>query len=173
MACLMSTGRKLPCKDVVGGISAVWFADFGTLGTITMTGGVITAITGTGTNWYKYNVKGGNNLEQTITSSDENGTTFYTQTLTVVLNKLDAETQVELQTLISSRPHVFVETNNGQYFAVGVTRGCNVNGTTTTGTNLGDMTGYNLTITADEPMMAPFVVKTIITTRTSPTQITP
>jgi hypothetical protein len=173
MACLMSTGRKLPCKDVVGGLKTVYFADYGTLGTITMTGGSISAITGTGTNWYKYDVKGGNNLEQTITSSDENGTTFYAQTLTVVLNKLDADTQVELQKMIVARPHVFVEDNNGQYFAVGLTRGCNVNGTISSGTNLGDMTGYTLTITSEEPMIAPFVNKTIIGARTSPTQLTP
>jgi hypothetical protein len=138
-----------------------------------MSGGTITAMTGSGTNWYEYNVKGGNNLEQTITSSDENGTTFYTQTLTVVLNKLDALTQVELEKVIVSRPHVFVKDNNGNFFAMGLTRGCNVNGTITTGTNLGDMTGYTLTVTAEEPIIAPFVTKTIFVSRTSPTQITP
>jgi hypothetical protein len=75
--------------------------------------------------------------------------------------------------MIVARPHVFVEDNNGQYFAVGLTRGCNVNGTISSGTNLGDMTGYTLTITSEEPMIAPFVNKTIIGARTSPTQLTP
>ena len=125
--CLMATGRKLPCKDAVGGIKTVWFADYGTLGTLTITAGTLTAITGAGTNFYKYDVKGGNNLEQTITSSDENGTTFYGMTLTLVLTKLDAATQVEIQKIVSQRPHVFIEDNNGDYFAVGLTRGCNVN----------------------------------------------
>ena len=31
MACDLSLGRKEPCKDVVGGIKAVYFADFGDL----------------------------------------------------------------------------------------------------------------------------------------------
>lgn len=171
--CLMATGRKLPCKDAVGGIKTVWFADYGTLGTLTITAGTLTAITGAGTNFYKYDVKGGNNLEQTITSSDENGTTFYAMTLTLVLTKLDAATQVEIQKIVSQRPHVFVEDNNGDYFAVGLTRGCNVNGTVTTGTALGDMHGYTLTITAEEPILAPFVTSTVVTSRTSATQITP
>ncbi len=171
--CLMASGRKLPCKDNVGGIRNVWFADYGTLGTITISGGTITGITGSGTNFYKYEVKGGNNLEQTITSSDENGTTFYAMTLTLVLTKLDVGTQVELQKMIVARPHVFIEDNNGQYFAVGLTRGCNINGTITTGTNLGDMNGYTLTITAEEPIIAPFVASTVVTTRSSATQITP
>ena len=173
MACLMTTGRKLPCKDVVGGLKTVWFAQYGTLGTLTITNGTLTAISGLLVNMYKYDIKGGNNLEQTITSSDENGTTFYTQTLTVVLNKLDVATQVELEKVIVSRPHVFVEDNNGNTFAVGLTRGCNVNGTITTGTNLGDMNGYTLTITSEEPIIAPFVAKAVVGANTSPTQITP
>jgi hypothetical protein len=169
----MATGRKLPCKDVVGGIKNIWMADYGTLGTLTITAGTLTAITGAGTNFYKYEVKGGNNLEQTITSSDENGTTFYAQTLTAVLTKIDVLTNVELQKAISQRPHIFVEDNNGNYFAVGLTRGCNINGTSTTGTALGDMNGYTLTITAEEPILAPFVTSTIVTTRSSATQIAP
>ena len=169
----MATGRKLSCKDVVGGIKNIWMADYGTLGTLTITNGTLTAITGAGTNFYKYEVKGGNNLEQTITSSDENGTTFYAQTVTAVLTKMDVLTNVELQKAISQRPHVFVEDNNGNFFAVGLTRGCNINGTATTGTALGDMNGYTLTITAEEPILAPFVTSTVVTSHTSATQITP
>ena len=171
--CLMATGRKLSCKDVVGGIKNIWLADYGTLGTLTITNGTLTAITGAGTNFYKYEVKGGNNLEQTITSSDENGTTFYAQTVTAVLTKMDVLTNVELQKAISQRPHIFVEDNNGNFFAVGLTRGCNINGTVTTGTALGDMNGYTLTITAEEPILAPFVTSTVVTSRSSATQIAP
>ncbi len=29
MACDLSLGRKVPCKDVVGGIKAVYFIDYG------------------------------------------------------------------------------------------------------------------------------------------------
>jgi len=169
----MATGRKLPCKDVVGGIKTVYFADYGTLGTLTITSGTLTAVGGTGTNWYKYDVKGGNNLEQTITSSDENGTTFYGQTITAVLTKIDVATQVELQKVVSQRPHCFVEDNNGNFFAVGLTRGCNVNGKVSTGTALGDMNGTTLTITAEEPILAPFVASGVVTAHTNATQITP
>ena len=35
MACALSLGRKEPCKDVVGGIRAVYFADFGDFGAVT------------------------------------------------------------------------------------------------------------------------------------------
>ena len=34
MACNLSAGRAVPCKDVVGGIQKVFFVDFGGLGSI-------------------------------------------------------------------------------------------------------------------------------------------
>ena len=173
----MSTGRKLACKDAVGGIKAVYFADYGTLGTATITAGLVTAVSGTTYTLYQYDVKSASNLSQTITSSNDNGTTFYEQSITLVLTKLDALTQVELQKMIASRPHVFVQDNNGNYLSVGMTRGCDINGTITTGTALGDLNGYSLTITTQEPLMAQFVTSTLVTGKIAggltPTQIVP
>ena len=36
MSCLLTTGRKLPCKSAFGGIKKVFFADFGAIGDITV-----------------------------------------------------------------------------------------------------------------------------------------
>lgn len=172
--CLMTTGRKLPCKDVVGGISKVYFANYGTLGTVTITAGQITAVSGAGTTWFEYDVKGTSNLEQKINSDTNNGTTFYDQAITLVLTKMDVATQVELENLIKGRTHAFVADNNGNYLAVGLTRGADVTGgSISTGTALGDLNGYTLTITGQEPMMAPFVTSSVVTAHVSPTQITP
>ena len=175
--CLMTTGRKLACKDAVGGIQKIFFADYGTLGNATITAGLVTAFSGTAYTLYQYDVKSASNLEQTITSSGDNGTTFYAQSITLVLTKLDAASNVELQKLIVSRPHAFVMDNNGNYLAVGMTRGCDTNGTISTGTALGDLNGYTLTITTEEPLMAQFVTPLLITAKiaggVTPTQITP
>lgn len=177
MACLMSTGRKLACKDAVGGIKAVYFADYGTLGTATITAGIVTAFSGTSYTLYKYDVKSASGLEQTINSSDDNGTTFFEQALTLILTKLDVLTQQELQKVIATRAHVFVEDNNGNYLAVGMTRGTTTTGTISTGVALGDLNGYSLTITGQEPLMAQFVTASLVTTKiaggATPTQITP
>jgi hypothetical protein len=53
---------------------------------------LITAInfTSTATPIYKYELKGTNSFETTITSSRENGTTFFEQVLAVMLKKQDA-----------------------------------------------------------------------------------
>ena len=42
MACDLTAGRKVPCKDVIGGIVRAWFVDFGDLGTVTKTADEIT-----------------------------------------------------------------------------------------------------------------------------------
>jgi len=173
----MSTGRKLACKDAVGGVQKVFFADYGTLGTATISGGIVTAFSGASYTLFQYDVKSASGLEQTITSSNDNGTTFFEQTLTLVLTKLDAPTQVELAKVIATRPHVFIQDNNGNYLAVGMTRGCDVNGTISTGVALGDLNGYSLTITGQEPLMAQFITANLVTTKiaggATPTQITP
>ena len=173
----MSTGRKLACKDAVGGVQKVFFADYGTLGTATITAGIVTAFSGTTYTLFQYDVKSASGLEQTITSSNDNGTTFFEQTLTLVLTKLDAPTQAELAKVIATRPHVFIQDNNGNYLSVGMTRGCDVNGTISTGVALGDLNGYSLTITGQEPLMAQFITANLVTTKiaggATPTQITP
>ena len=56
MACDLSAGRNVPCKDVVGGIDAVYFVDFGNLGAITLTSDEVTDMAGT-FSAYKYDVK--------------------------------------------------------------------------------------------------------------------
>jgi hypothetical protein len=178
MACTLTTGRKLACKDAVGGIKAVYLAEYGTLGTATIGAtGYVTAFSLTNYSLYQYDVKSASGLEQTINSSDDNGTTFYEQVLTLVLTKLDPLTQVELQKVIANRPHVFIQDNNGNYLAVGMTRGTTTTGTISSGIALGDMNGYSLTITAQEPLMAQFVTASLVTSKiaggSTPTQITP
>lgn len=177
MPCVLTTGRKLPCKEIVGGIKQVFFVDYGTLGNATITNGLVSAFSGTTYTCYQYDVKSASGLEQTITSSNDNGTTFFEQTLTLVLTKLDALTQQELYKVIAARPHVFIQDNNGNYLAVGMTRGCDTNGSITTGVALGDLNGYTLTITAQEPLMAQFVTSTLVTGKiaggATPTQLAP
>jgi hypothetical protein len=180
MACLLNTGRKLACKDAVGGIRRVFLADYGTLGTATISNtGYVTAFTGSYA-LLQYDVKSASGLEQTINSSDDNGTTFFEQVLTLVLTKLDPLTQVELKNVIAGRPHVFIEDNNGNYLAVGMTRGTTTTGSITSGIALGDLNGYTLTITGQEPLMAQFVTASLVTNNILeddgtdiPTQITP
>lgn len=162
MACDLSLGRKEPCKDVVGGIKAVYFTDFGDLGTVTQTDDEITDLSGTFTA-YKYEVKGNSSFEQNITSSRENGTTFFEQTLNLTLHKLSKEDNKELKLLAYGRPHIAVEDYNGNVFLMGLEHGADVSGgTIVTGAAMGDLSGYTLTLSAMEVKPANFVASPTI-----------
>lgn len=157
MACDLTLGRKEPCKDVVGGIRAVYFTDFGDYGTVTQTNDEITDMTGTFTA-FKYELKGNSSFEQTITASRENGTTFFEQTLSLTLKKLTKEDNKELKLLAYGRPHVAVEDYNGNVFVMGLEHGAEVTGgTIVTGAAMGDLSGYTLTLSAQELLPANFV----------------
>jgi len=154
MACALTTGRSLPCKSAVGGLKTVYFADYGTLGTATISAGEITALSGT-PSWYQYDIKGNSSLETTVNSSRENGTTFYTQTLNLTLTYLDKATQEEIKLLAAARPHVAIEDYNGNFFLVGLEHGAEVTGgTIVTGASMGDLSGYTLTFTGMEKLPA-------------------
>ena len=158
MACDLTQGRKVPCKDVVGGINRVWFVDFGDLGTLTIgTDDELTNATGT-FSAYQYDVKGANSLEQNFNVSRENGTTFFEQVLNLTLTKLSKEDNKELKLIAYGRPHIFVEDYNGNVFLVGADHGAEVTGgTAVTGSSMGDLSGYTLSLTGSEKLMANFV----------------
>ena len=173
MACSLTTGRKVPCKSAVGGIKNIFFADFGTLGSSTIVAGEITAITGT-PDFFKFEVKGASSLETAINSSRENGTTFYESTLTMALTFQDKATQEELKLIAHGRPHVAVQDYNGNFFVVGLEHGAEVTGgTISTGAAMGDLSGYNLTIVAQETAPPYFVTDDVIIGETSGVQIDP
>jgi hypothetical protein len=173
MACLLTSGRALPCKSSVGGLKAVYFADYGTLGTTTIAAGEITAISGT-PDFFKFDIKGNSSLETTINSSRENGTTFYTQTLNLTLPVLDKATQEQIKLLATARPHVAIEDYNGNFFMVGLEHGAEVTGgTIVSGAAMGDLSGFTLTLEGQETDPAYFVTPAVITADTSAVQIDP
>ena len=94
MACNISLGRALPCKDATGGIQAVYFLNYSNLAVTASANDVITGL-GTVTA-YQYQVKGANNnLQDNINSSRDNGTTFFEQVVNVQFTKLDSTTSKE------------------------------------------------------------------------------
>ena len=160
MSCTLNSGRLKPCKDAVGGIRKIHFVDFGDLGTVTLTDDEVTNITGdTGAlTYHTYDVKGNSSLETNIQSSLENGTTFFEQVLSITLHKLSKEDNKELKLIAFGRPHVFVETFDRKVILVGNEHGAEVTGgTAVTGTAMGDLQGYTLTLTANEITMPNFV----------------
>ena len=167
MACVLTTGRKVPCKSAFGGIKTVYFANFASdPGVDGITGVTLVPATGISTidngspapTWYEYDVKGNSSLETTVTSSRDNGTTFYTQTLNLTLTYLDGLTQQELQLLAVSRPYIVVSDYYGNNFLCGLENGMEcTGGTVVTGAAAGDLSGFTLTFEGMEETAPIFV----------------
>ena len=165
MPCALTQGYTLDCKDSLGGIKAVWMIESGNVTAITEASGIVSAITkSAGKVFRKYElVKNTGSLTETITASVENGTVFYAQELSIILNKLQANTRNEILLLAQNTLLVVVQDANDKYWLLGRTQGCDVTGgTASTGTAQGDRSGYTLTITGSEKQLAPEVSSTII-----------
>ncbi len=88
---------------------------------------------------------------ETVTSSVENGTTFYQTELTIVLPKLTAVLRNELKLLAQAKLAVVAEDRNGTKWVLGLENGCYLTtGTSATGTAMGDLNGMTLTFTSME-----------------------
>lgn len=157
MSCLIANGRAEVCKDSVGGLEAIYFINYGDITAKTYDAtdtDMVATVTGV-SNLYKFELKGTNSFEQTITSSRENGTTFVEQTLSIQLKKQDAATTKNVKLLAYSRPNIVVKTNAGDYFLAGLERGMDfTTGTISNGTALGDVNGYQLTFVGQEKIPA-------------------
>jgi len=161
MACNLSSGFSLGCRDNVGGIKNVYILS-GSVTTVTAASGAISDIDGTGV-FYKFELpRNVGDFTETPTPSLENGTVFYSQVTNIAMHKLQASIRNQVKVLLQ-QPDIklVVETNNGtddnvgQFFYVGRYRGSTVTGGTGgTGTALGDANQYALTFEAQEPFPA-------------------
>lgn len=169
MPCDLTFGRLEPCKSSNGGIVAAYFITSGLIDPADVVYSsapdtdVIDSITGT-INAVKYDLRGTNTFEQTVTSSRENGTTFVEQKLSLMLKQLTVKDHKELKLLCYGRPQVVIQDNNGNLFLLGLQHGLDV--TTmgiSSGTALGDFSGYKIELVGMEPIPANFLDSTIST----------
>jgi len=92
----------------------------------------------------------------------------------LTLTFLEKATQEELKLIAHARPHVFVEDYNGNYFVMGLEHGAEVTGgSIVSGAAMGDLSGFTLTMVAQETAPPYFITGSVVTGDASATQITP
>ena len=157
MACNLSAGRNEVCKESVGGIQGVYFINY-TTGSFTKNGnGEVTALPASSSLYY-YELKGTSAYTETVNSSRDNGTTFFSQELVLNLKKLTNEMTTQLKLMAYGRPQIIVWTMNGDALLVGEKEGADVTaGTIQTGAAMGDLYGYSVTFTGQERLPAAFI----------------
>ena len=158
MACNLTTGVALSCRESVGGIKTAYILDAsGEAITVTEAAGVVSAISVGATSisslsadMFEFEqVKQTANLVETITASEENGTVFYQSVLNLVFNKLESAKLNALKVLAAnSKLLIVVKDNNDKFWMIGNTNGATVSGgTSETGTAMGDRNGISIEFT--------------------------
>lgn len=160
MACEITSGFNLGCRDNTGGIRNIYILS-GSISSINeASDGLIGGITGSGVYYQFQLTKNTGDLTETPTPSLEAGTVFYDQTLNVAFHKLQSSIRNQVKTL-ARNPNlsIIVETNNGEespytgrYFLMGRYRGAVLSGGTgATGTAFGDANQYALSFQSLSP----------------------
>jgi hypothetical protein len=153
MACNLASSVALGCKDSVGGIKRVYITELANKATLTKTAGVVTAFTLlTGKRFWVYDFeKETAELMETITRSDENGTTFYAQELKLRLNKRDTTKRNEIKLLALNDCMAIALDRNGTYWLAGEENGLSMQTSTSTlGKAMGDFNGFDLVLAGKE-----------------------
>ena len=175
MACTaLTAGRGLDCNRIAAGIKYIYFGVYdqfetGGVQTLpTVVAGEVTDIEMASNILYRYAVpRGSTSATETITGSTENGSLFYTPSVSMVLNKLSTADQNQIKLLGQTQLIIFCQLNaqlaNGHdvITAMGVVNGMSLNGgTADTGAAFGDRNGYTLTFDGMEadpfPMVADY-----------------
>ena len=166
MACNLTRGLLVDCKDQIGGLKKIFF-------TQSYCGDIRASATFNGTNplqmdtagFANWDIYGGStvnvfqydlrpnlsSMTVNVNSDPATGTTFFEQTLSITLQKLSVAQTNELKLISYNRSQIFVLDTNDNVFLLGMDNGCDISGgTVVTEAAKGDMTGYTLELRAEE-----------------------
>ncbi len=159
MSCDITSGFTLGCRDNTGGIKNLYILSGSITSVTDVSEGLIETISGSG-EFFKFELfRQTSDFSEAISATPENGTVFYEQSVNAVFFKLQSATRNQVKVL-AQNPNlkVIVETNNGsedgigRYWLLGEENGMQLlSGTGATGTSFGDLSGYSLTFTGQEP----------------------
>ena len=170
MACSNITAGVLNgCSSNQGGLDSIFIAN-GKVESFVEASGIVSSITVGGSalvpaDFFEFEVpRQTSSFTETINVSNENGTVFYDQALTMILNKMDAAKRDQILLLSQNNEMVVVfKDNNLKYFSVGIQRGAYMTaGTSVSGVAYGDRNGYELTFSGMEEQPAFEVTSTIV-----------
>ena len=177
MACALTSGRTEPCKDSIGGIVRAYLLDY-VADSFTVSGNQATAKNAAVTEVFQYELRANNNTFTEALVTDKNtGSTVNTQTAELRLKKQTYQSAAEIKLLASARPVIVIVRNDGAHQVMGISEGCDLTGSNIqSGGARGDFNGYDLTFTAEEVELAPYLDASTITALegvVSATNVTP
>jgi len=163
MACDLTAGRLLSdCLAGRAGIKTLFFSklnDFRALTGILESGGEITDLGLDAINTWRFEMADNvGTFEQSVNSSQENGTSFVSQNLTLTLFNITPADLADLNNLKLGRWVIWTLDFQGKIRLFGRVNGCTANGgSDTSGTAAGDKKGLDMTFVAEENDYAVFM----------------
>jgi hypothetical protein len=157
--CSITSGYAIDCRDSVGGVETIYLIensalyDASGISRVIDSSGTITAITkNTGKRFYEFQVpRGTASTSNTITSSQENGTIYYTHMVTFPINQRNATIRNIVATLAKNRCTFIVKEGDGTYKMFGRGFGLTLDTAEAgSGVALGDRNGYSLSFSSME-----------------------
>ena len=157
MACALTQGYNLDCRDSYGGVNTVYVMAFGDATTITAAAGIVTAITkATAKRFWRYKLIAHTaDGSESMKMSREAGTIEVEQSLKFPINKMTVAVRNELMLLAKNRLLFVYVDENGLGWLYGKDYG--LMGETfeaKTGVQLADRNGYELAFMGKEKELA-------------------
>ena len=150
MSCVQTlSGLARDCNSNMGGIVEALIAPFDDVTAVTITDGVISAITmASSKKFKKYNfAKNTGNLTSTYNIDPASGVRYVTSDLLLQFNRMETTKRVEITALAMSDLIVIVKDANGKYWYLGKDEPVNAAaGDGQTGTARGDANRYTITL---------------------------
>lgn len=161
MSCVQTlSGLARDCNSNMGGILEALIAPFDDVTAVTITDGVISAITmASSKKFKKYNfAKNTGNLTSTYNIDPASGVRYVTSDLLLQFNRMETTKRVEITALAMSDLVVIVKDANGKYWYLGKDEPVNASaGDGQTGTARGDANRYSITL-QDTSLEMPYEV---------------
>lgn len=159
MACSITiSGRAFPCKTGIAGVKKIWVKLWDETDWTTLTAGE-SSPTGA-LEYYEFEpTRNAASLVSTPTVSIENGSVYYAQVLDALnFPVLGAADSAKLADLVKARLSIIVQDANNNYLLMGRTQGVEATGgAMQTGAAAGDLNGWTLQFTANEPEQPAFI----------------
>lgn len=165
MPCVLTQGYILDCRDAFGGLNTCYLMEYDNLATVTLTVGVVTALTKvTGKKFYQYKlIAHTGEADEAMTGSRENGTNQVVQHVKFPINKMNTAVRNELLLLAQNRLVIVITDENGTSWMYGKDYGLILKATTAkTGKVLADRNGYELDFEGEEKYLAVEVNATVV-----------
>lgn len=175
MACTLTTGISLGCRDATGGVKEFYLANVPSTGvTVTQNAtGMVTTL-GASLTWYKYVPrKQTASWNDNVTPNDQNGTVYYDQKALIPIARMEQSKRNEIALLAQANMVMIVKDQEDRYWLLGQDNGITL-GTSNagSGTAYGDRNGYELNFEGFEPEPAPEALYSAFSADISATTIT-